>query len=204
MRRFLYLLACVGFCANVSAQDITGYDTDSTAIYNAYYNPENYSQAPVKGAQRRIDSNGPKITSNITMGTSFGGGISSQYIEPRLNYQATNRLQLQFGMGIMYSNINLRGLATEDISYQNMRALTNYYSASAQYQASERCRVYGSVVYASSRMMDNPSSPMRDKYMATVGATYNITKSLSIGFEVRQSNINPYYMYGMPCNSWGM
>jgi len=196
---------------NAASQEITSYETDSTAYLNAIYNPNDYAQAPIKGPQRKVaDRN--RLHTDVNMGVGFGGGGSYEYINPRFNYDLSKKWSLNFGMGIAYSNLKLRDFAISDqngATYQNLRAISNYYSAGATYRASDRLSLYGDLIYIKSTPVgDSPFSSNTDAYMATFGATYNITKSLSIGFEVRQSrNVNPYnspygIIYNNPYSPW--
>ena len=103
-----------------------------------------------------------------------------------------------------YSNLKYRsfGNNTEGVTYQNLKALTNYYSVSANYQASEKLQLTSSVIYFQNNYTSASDKNMfnRDAYMATFGATYQITPSFSIGVEVSNyKNVNPWgYGYGNP------
>ena len=195
------------------AQEVTSFDADSTAYYNAVYNPNEYAQAPVKSPQRKVNER-PRLHADVNMGVGFGGNGTYEYVNPRFHYDLSKKWSLNFGMGVSYSSLKLRGLSagpeSNVASYQNLRAITNYYSAGASYRASEKLSLYGDIIYAKTMPVGGCESPWggnTDAYMATLGATYNITKSLSIGFEVRQSrNVNPYNPYGIiynnPYSTW--
>ena len=73
--------------------------------------------------------------------------------------------------------------------------MTNYYSVEASYLASERLLLTGSIIYANNHYGEPRSKYNNDGYMCTFGATYQITPSFSIGFEVSQSH-NIYPVYG--------
>lgn len=193
-------VAAAVLVSTAHAQEITCSDVDSTSIYNILNNPNDYSQAPTTLPKRKVLDRS-RISTNINMGTSFSSIGSAQYISPAISYQATDRLHVSIGMGMMYSTLNLSGLegfAANGEKLKN-RTVTNYYSASASYQLSPRSMIYGSIIYA--KNLDNGSNALspyfsKDRYMATFGANFNITESLSIGFEVRRAqNMGPYYMY---------
>lgn len=190
-------MAAVTF-ATAQAQEITSYEADSTSIYNALNNPNDFSQAPTVLPKQRIFAPG-RVNTNVMMGTSVSNLGASQYVSPTINYNATDRLQLFFGMGIMHTNLRL-DLSGTDLSApkrDNTSLLTTYYTVGARYQVSPRCDVYGSVIYMNNSLGNN-ANPLfdKDRYMATFGATFNITESLSIGVEVRNSkNVSPYYMH---------
>ena len=207
MRKTLIIMAFALLGAQAAgAQEVTSYETDSTAYYNALYNPNDYAQAPIKGAQRKLD-NRDRLHATVNTGVGIGGGGSYEYINPTLDYDLSKKWSLNFGMGIAYSNFKLRDYSNaEQANYANMRAITNYYSAGVTYRASEKLSLYGDIIYARTMPVGGGSSPYYDgdRYMATFGATYNITKSLSVGFEMRQSRgMNPYgIMYNNPYSPW--
>ncbi len=195
-----------------AAQEVSAYDTDSTAYYNAAYNPNDYAQAPIKGPQRKV-ADRSRLHTNVDMGVGFGNGGSYEYINPTFDYDLSKKWSLNFGMGVAYSSLKLRDLPYSEggsVSYQNLRAISNYYSAGATYRASDKLSLYGDIIYVKTMPVggDDNGFYNTDRYMATFGATYNITKSLSVGFEVRQSRgINPYLnpygtMYNNPYSPW--
>jgi len=204
MRKLILALAAAIIVQAAHAQEITSYDVDSTAIYNAMYNPSDYAQAPVTLPQRKVlDRN--RISTQINMGTSISSIGSSEYINPNISYQATDRLSLSFGMGIMYSNLKLRNFEDETSAESSMRAITNYYSVAASYRVSPKCDVYGSLIYMRDDFGAKSQFSPQNRYMATFGATFNITESLSIGIELRKSeNMSPFYTRGYNPYGWGM
>ncbi len=200
MRKIIMAIAAAIMVSTAHAQEITSSSVDSTFIYNYLNNPNDYSQAPTTLPQRKVLDRS-RISTNINMGTSFSTIGMAQYINPAISYQATDRLHVSIGMGMMYSTLNLssmEGLAANGEKIKT-HTVTNYYSASASYQLSPRSMIYGSIIYA--KNLDNGNNALspyfnKDRYMATFGANFNITESLSIGFEVRKAqNMSPYYMY---------
>ena len=188
------------------AQEVSSYDTDSTFYYNNVYNPNDYAQSPVTLPQRKV-SEQSRLHTNVNMGMGFGNGGSYEFIKPTVSFDATKKWSLNFGMGIAYSNLSLRSYtgADKSVSYNDLRAITNYYSAGASYRASENLSLYGELIYAKSTPVGGNAlyGGNRVSYMAVFGATYHITKSLSVGFEVRQSqNMNPYDIYNNPYSPW--
>ncbi len=185
------------------AQEITAYDADSTAYYNALHNPNDYAQAPVKGQQRKV-LEPSRVHTSINMGTGFSSLGSYEFISPTVTYEASKKWNLNFGMGIAYSNWKPARIGSdENCTYDNLRALTTYYSAGAEYRASDKLSLYGDILYYKTTPTSHTSLGDNDGYMATFGATYNITKSLSVGFEVRSSrNVNPYGLYHNPYSPW--
>ncbi|MCQ2250077.1 MAG: hypothetical protein MJZ66_03095 [Bacteroidales bacterium] len=205
MRKLLTAILAVLIVSQASAQEIASYEVDSTAIYTAMYNPNNYSKAPVKLPQRKVlDCN--RINTQINMGAGFGSIGSYEFVAPSISYQATDRLQLQLGMGFVYGSLRLRSFAGETSAENNLRAISNYYQASARYSVSEKCDVYGSLMYWRGNSLDrNPYSRGKDSYMATFGASFSITESLHIGIEVRRAeNVSPFYCGGYAPYGWGM
>lgn len=203
MKKMAIALLMAAVSSGAMAQEVTSYAADSTAYYNSLYNPNDYAQAPIKGPQRRVgDSDGrSRIHTSINMGTGFGSMGNYQFLSPSVSYDATKRLSLQFGMGLQYSNFKIADMAGERLEYRRASAVTNYYSVSAAYQASDRCVLYGGLVYGTDVMQKGEPRRMdSDRYTAIMGATFNITKSLSIGVEVRQQkNMSPFGGYGYPC-----
>jgi hypothetical protein len=210
MRKTLIIMALTllgAFAAG--AQEVTSYETDSTAYYNAVYNPNNdYAQAPIRGPQRKVNSDRNRLHTTVNTGVGISGGGSYEFVNPTFNYDLSKKWSLNFGMGVSYSNLKLRTFANSEdggANYQNLRAISNYYSAGATYRASERLSLYGDLIYAKTMPVgggDNPFGYNNDAYMARFGATYQINKSLSVGFEMSTSrNVNPY---GAPGNPYGI
>ena len=185
------------------AQEVTSYDTDSTAYYNALYNPNDYAQAPIKGQQRKVTDRS-RLHTNVNMGVGVSGAGSCEFVNPTFSYDINKRWSLDFGMGLAYSTFKFRDVPHGEGSatYQNLRAVSNYYSVGATYRASEKLSLYGDLIYARTTPLgggDYFDNYNKDRYMATFGATYNITKSFSVGFEVSTSQgINPYMYYDNP------
>ena len=206
-KTFIIIVSALLGTLTAGAQEVTSYETDSTAYYNAIYNPNDYyAQAPVKGPQRKVNSDRNRLHATVNTGIGVGGGGSYEFVNPRFCYDLNKKWSLDFGMGVSYSNLKFRNFANAESSakYQNLRAVTNYYSVGATYRATGRLSLYGDLIYA--KMMpvggDNPFGGSTDAYMATFGANYQINKALSIGFEVRQSrNVNPYNPYGIIYNN---
>ncbi len=186
------------------AQEVTSYETDSTAYYNAVYNPSGYAQAPVRGPQRKVNADRNRLHATVNTGIGVGGGGSYEYVNPRFTYDLNKKWSLDFGMGISYSNLKFRNFANAESSarYENLRAVTNYYSVGATYRATEKLTLYGDLIYAKRMPVgggDNPLGGNNDAYMATFGAMYQVNKAFSIGFEVQKSrNVNPYGLPGNP------
>ena len=186
------------------AQEVTSYETDSTAYYNAVYNPNDYAQAPIKGPQRRVNNDRSRLHTTVNTGVGVGNGGSYEFVNPTFNYDLSKKWSLNFGMGVSYSNLKLRNFAsTEDggANYQNLRAISNYYSVGAMYRASEKLSLYSDIIYAKTMPVggDNPFGGNSDAYMARFGATYQINRALSVGFEMSTSrNVNPYGVPGSP------
>jgi opacity protein-like surface antigen len=204
MKKFIILTAllALGF-TQVEAQEITSYDTDSTAYYNMVYGPDDYAQAPIKGPQRKVNGT-DKFHTSINLGTGFGNGGYYQYLSPMFNYDISKKWTLNIGTSIAYSTFKVRDF--ENVGERStLHALTNYYSVGATYNATERLSLYGDVIYGRTMPTGNSSvnGLSNDGYMATFGATFNISKSLSIGIEVRSSrNMNPYGIYNNPYSPW--
>ncbi|MBQ5403700.1 MAG: hypothetical protein IIU11_04970 [Bacteroidales bacterium] len=143
------------------------------------------------------------ISTSVDMGCSFSNFSNTEYLGARTKFQPLKRWDFSLGLGMAFSNFKAPVYSSESgtANYQNLRALTNYYTASASYRASQKLSIYSSVVYFKNDMLGNNSnkkSPYfnRDAYMATFGATYQITPSFSVGFEVRNSqNVDPYGFY---------
>lgn len=195
MKKIVSLFSVLALSLSAVAQQVESYDADSISYYNGLYNPNDFAQAPVTVQQQRVK--GDRLSSHIQMGTSFGSLGSSQYVSPVFNYQATNKLSLSLGLGMAYTNMKFSSLNkySEMPAYENLKAITNYYSAAANYQASEKLQITSSVIYFQNNYIGVGEKPgfNRDAYMATFGANYQITPSFSIGFEVRQSkNISPF------------
>lgn len=208
MRKTLIIIASVLMGAlTAGAQEVTSYETDSTAYYNAIYNPnDNYAQAPVKGPQRKVNSDRNRLHATVNTGIGVGGGGSYEFVNPRFNYDLNKKWSLNFGMGIAYSNLKFRNFAnTENAAkYDNLRAISNYYSVGATYRATDKLSLYGDLIYAKTMPVGGGDNPFgnNDAYMATFGATYQINKVFSIGVEVQHArNANPY---GAPGNPYGI
>ena len=207
MKKMLMAIAAALAISSAQAQEITAQDIDSTYIYNALNNPNDYSQAPTTLPRQKVP--GQRISSRVSLGTSVSSTGSSQYINPAVSFQATDKLQLTFGMGLIYSNLKLHNFEKELAAdgLINSHALTNYYTLQASYQVSSKCTMYGSLIYAHNSMEKEALPPYfsKDRYMAAFGATFNITESLSIGFEVRRSsNMGAYYGFESPYSMYGL
>jgi hypothetical protein len=118
--------------------------------------------------------------------------------EPKLDFKPYDKWHFSFATGI--SLTCFKTAPTMEGNYRNIKALTNYYSASANYKASPRLSLYSSLTYYkngfSNASKNDANYFNRDAYTASFGANYQITPSLSVGLEVRQSkNVNPYGFY---------
>ena len=204
MKKTLIIMALTLLGAlSASAQEVAAYDaTDSTAYYNALYNPNDYAQAPVRGPQRKVFDRS-RLHANVNMGVGMSGGGSCEYVNPTFNYDLSKKWSLNFGMGVAYSTFKFKALPLgEDVAtYQNLRAISNYYSVGAEYRASDRLSLYGDLIYARTSPLGGGyfDSYDKDRYMANFGATFNISKSFSVGFEVSTSRgVNPYMYFDNP------
>lgn len=218
MKKVLFIIVWSLLGASVAgAQEVTSYDIDSTAYYNAVFNPAEYSQAPIKGPQRKV-SDANRLHTNVSMGVGVGGGGSFEYVNPTFNYDLSKKWSLNFGMGVAYSTLKLKNLsrtAEDAANYQNLRAVSNYYSVGATYRATEKLSLYGDLIYAKSMTVGggnvNGLSMDSDRYMATFGATYHFNEKFSVGFEFSHAHdsnpysnfINPYStIYHNPYSPW--
>ncbi|MBO4371495.1 MAG: hypothetical protein J5826_01060 [Bacteroidales bacterium] len=169
----LAILICVAlFGANVSAQEIFEYQQIDTTFQT--YQPEPYSQTPVRESIRESKNRHAKA------------GLDK-------------RFHVSFGMGMAFSTFKAPVFTdyNEAPTYQKLRTMTNYYSVEASYLASERLLLTGSLIYANNHYGEPRTryNSANDGYIATFGATYQISPSFSIGFEVSQSH-NMYPVYG--------
>ncbi|MBR4325934.1 MAG: outer membrane protein transport protein [Bacteroidales bacterium] len=205
MKKILFIIVWSLLGASVAgAQEVTSYDTDSTAYYNAAFNPAEYGQAPIKGPQRKL-ADASRLHTNVNMGVGVGGGGSFEYVNPTFYYDLSKKWSLNFGMGVAYSTFKLKNLAcNEDVAnYQNLRAISNYYSAGATYRATERLSLYGNIIYEKSMPVGggnaNGLTMDNDRYMATFGATYRFSEKFSIGVEFSHAHdTNPYSNFSNP------
>lgn len=177
-------LASSGF-----SQQVSVYQSDSNDNYYQTQKDDTQSDVVTVGKNR--------VKSHVNIGTGFSKNGSYEFINPGLTYSASKKLDLSFSAGLMYSNFKTPVLSIENnqTSYENMRALTNYYSAQARYYATEKLMITGSLIYQTSSISGGALSSRlnNDGYIISAGAIYQITPSLSVGFEVnRYNNINPY------------
>ena len=89
---------------------------------------------------------------------------------------------------------------TMEGNYHNIKALTNYYSASASYAATRKLSLYSAITYYRTSCYGQEKKGLmpfnKDAYETSIGAHYQITPSLSVGFEIKHTeNINPYGFY---------
>ena len=160
---------------------------------------EDYSQTPVREGIR--NSKNRQVQTEVGMGAGFWNGGNSDYVSTGIGFQPAERWRFSAGFGLMYSNFKAPVFSSynETPDYQNLRAITNFYKASASYLASERLLLTGSIIYGQNRVTTPGTrySSSNDAYMCTFGATFKISPSLSIGVEVsRSQNMYPYYDYG--------
>jgi len=166
------MICAAMFAANVSAQEIIEYQNIDTVFQQ--YQSEPYSQTPVRESIRESKNRHARAGMDKRFHVSVGFGISFSSIKAPV-----------------FSDYN------ETPTYQKLRTITNYYQVEASYLASERLLLTGSIIYANNHYGEPRSryNSSNDGYIATFGATYQITPSFSIGFEVSQSH-NIYPVYG--------
>ncbi|MCQ2974472.1 MAG: hypothetical protein MJ211_06630 [Bacteroidales bacterium] len=197
MKKIIIIIISLLFTINAKSQEVIEYQNDETSnvTFLEQYDPE-VSQTPVRESMRKKEKN--RFHSSLNMGAGFSSFGNYEFLLPEFAYQVSDKFQMSFGFGVMYSNNKYPYYSKQETTeYQNLRAITNYYKAEAQYQASEKLLLVGSIIYAQNRI-STPGSKQNinnDAYICTFGAQYNITPSFSIGIEVQQSK-NMYPIYG--------
>ena len=171
MKKLAIIICASLFSANVWAQEIIEYQHSDTTFQ--LYQAEPYAQTPVRESIRESKNRHAK-------------------------YGLDKRFHVNVGFGMSFSSLKAPVFSDyeEAPTYQKLRTITNYYSVEASYLASDRLLLTGSIIYANNHYGEPRTryNSANDGYMATFGATYQITPSLSIGFEVSQSrNIYPVY-----------
>ena len=113
----------------------------------------------------------------------------------KINFIPQDKWQFAFSTGISFSNFKA---PTTDCNYRNIKALSNYYTLSTNYKATKKMSLYSSVTYLREdyKSQKDYFRGNLDGYLTTFGLNYQITPSLSVGFQVSTSkNVNPYYGY---------
>ena len=179
----------------VMAQEVVEYQNDDTvSVFSRYELPAQ------KGEQFSEPQNGGenKFHTSINTGVGVGNGGSYEYVNPKFSVDVSKRLQISAGVGVMFSNFKVGNVSSgETPTYQTLRAMSNFYSLQAEYKATERLLVTGSLIYGNNSLMSGSQKYKTnfDSYIATFGAVYQITPSFSVGFEVsRYQNASPFYM----------
>ena len=194
MKKFFLSIFSLVFPLIVSAQEITEYQCDDTSSFFSRYELliQQNEQFDYHKTQQI-----PRVHTSVSVGVGVGAG-NYEYVNPKVDIEATKKLSFSVGMGFMYSNFRVGSVsATETPTYQNLRAMSNFYSVQAAYKASEKLLVTSSLIYGQNNILNssNRAKSNFDSYIATFGATYQITPAFSVGFEVSQyHNVSPFYM----------
>ncbi len=141
---------------------------------NAYKNTEN-------GKQKS------KFDYSVNMGTSFGisnfGNAMNLFVEPELRYRLSPKLSISTGFFIINSNVN--GLYSDIYSSKN-NFTSSYLTASISYNATERLRISGEILYGMNKSPFNYSNGLAKALRFS--AEYKISESLRFGIQIMHGN----------------
>ena len=116
------------------------------------------------------------------------------YTAPQINYNFTPKLQ--FSMGVLIVNSTIPNSFINENSKVNR---TNTYLINKiSYQATEKLRISGEILYGLNNNSYNPNAYNKNKYMVNFDAEYKINDSFSIGVQVSSHNLNLPYSYSNP------
>lgn len=133
-----------------------------------------------------------KLRYRINTGTSFAfsdfGNAMAIYAEPELAYRL--RPKLNITAGFLFVNSNISGLYS-DINHSNRNYTASYITAGIEYNASERLRISGEILYGMNKSpysLGNKNGS--SDYYLRFSAEYKLTKSISVGIQVIKENYN--------------
>lgn len=139
--------------------------------------------------------------------SSYGGGISSSYISPRVSFMATERLQIVAGGKFSYANTgSIPLLGTELGQSPNSLGTGNPTEAFAygRYKVNEKLSVYGMGAFGKNQLYMSPFESgvgTTDYQHLSFGMDYKISDKVSIGASFGVNNgpawgVSPFGGFG--------
>ena len=180
------------------------------------YDPVNFTSNQVRfdanDMQKKQQANNdfPKWTYNLNLGTSFTTGnfglsFLNVYTDPSLSYNINHKWQVS--AGLLLINSTLLNTSMEGQSFNKTRA---YIMNRVSYQASEKLRISGEILYGMNNQSPFYNNGLKNKkdYYVNFDAQYKINEHFSLGLRVSGSNIrnpyfNPFYQGFAPAGSFG-
>ena len=193
MKKFILAIVPIFLIVTVSAQQIDSVDNDQLEVYGNPGHEQNNQEAEQLPA-KRYDF-GLQAGTSFTYASNYYYG-PSVYIAPEFSYFITPRLKVSVGIGLEQSRLYPLNADFTDNEFLPMTRAFLY--ARGSYQLSPRLTVYSSVYQT---INDVPNRhPDRNSYHSMnmsgmdFGLQYNISKSFSVGFQLRStSGAYPYY-----------
>ena len=173
------------------------------------YDPANFIENQEVSKTSKVENNenqtegidnkeNSKISYNIEVGTSIMtssyGTAMNFYTAPQINYNFTPKLQ--FSMGVLIMNSTIPNSFINENS--NVNSTNAYLINKISYQATEKLRISGEILYGLNNNSYNPNGYNKNKYMVNFDAEYKINDSFSIGVQVSSHNLNSPYSYSNP------
>ena len=144
-----------------------------------------------QGAKFKARYAGTSVDAGFMFMPNFGSGF---YIAPKLRFQATPRLFVNTGIGVVQYQVLPSLIKSEGVGSFQRTATSSYIFAEGMYLLNERWSVNGSV------MKDVSPSPMRRATPYRVpteamqfGVDYKITPNITVGARVGYSSGVSYY-----------
>jgi hypothetical protein len=140
-----------------------------------------------------------KLHLSLNVGAGFAGskynsGVFTT-IAPNLNYMATRRLKLEVGGVFMMGNNNFYQVPGNETRSNFLRRSTQtLIYAQGQYLLNDRLVLSGSVFKSFNPNASSKLNPYALDYKGmNIGLDYKVTKSISVGAQIRYSNGNQNY-----------
>jgi len=141
-----------------------------------------------------------KVNYKVNLGTSFSssnfGNAVTMYTAPEIRYKLTPKLSISTGVLVTNSTVSDYYLAEKG----KQTNFTNVYAfAGVNYQASEKLRISGEILYGMNKSPYSINSSKNSDYYLRFSAEYKITENLSIGLQVINQNMgysgyrDPFY-----------
>ena len=173
MRRIVLVLISVCFSANLWAQD--------------------EAQQSVSAPKFKPRYAGTSVNTGFMWMPNYG---SAFYVAPKLNYQATPRLFVNTGIGVVQYNLLPSQMKSETSGSLQRTAVSAYIFAEGMYLLNERWSVNGSVLKDVSPSPMRRATPYRIPTEAVhFGVEYKITPNVTIGARVGYSNCSESSIY---------
>ena len=192
----LFIISLIFTISNINAQEVN-YSEDEND-YNQFQN--NYNEIDYGtdvNTSKVLKQKKQKLSYNVNVGSSFSTGAYGNslnlYTAPKINYNFTPKLSLSTGLIFMNTTIN----ANNEEGNTNFNQ--SYLFNSINYQASEKLKISGEILYGMNKSpYDANSNKTKKDYYLRFNAEYKITKNLTFGIQLAKSSNNFYNPFAVP------